>query len=207
VRRRLLDGIDKERGAGWRFVEHTVSIADFFVALELAVSRRTDVSIVERAEILDDAPRSKRERQVRLEASIRLNGILKRNAVMPDALFGLRFKSGVENYFMVEIDRGEMPVERYKNVNRTYFAKKILTYYEVNRQQRHVHDLGLRNFRVLTVTTTPARVEKMLAALQSMTDGRGSNMFLFTDQRSLAASNPLELTWLSGKGKRLQLVD
>jgi hypothetical protein len=25
--RRLLDGIDKERGAGWRFVEHTVAIA------------------------------------------------------------------------------------------------------------------------------------------------------------------------------------
>src|SRR2546427_3496388 len=33
VRRRLLDGIDKERGAGWRFVEHTVAIAGFFVAL------------------------------------------------------------------------------------------------------------------------------------------------------------------------------
>jgi hypothetical protein len=207
VRRRLLDGIDKERGAGWRFVEHTVSIADFFVALELAVSRRTDVSILERAEILDDAPRTKRERQIRLEASIRLNGVLKRSAVVPDALFGLRLKSGAETYFMVEIDRGEMPVERYKNVNRTYFAKKMLTYHEANRQQRHLHDLGLGNFRVLTVTTTPARVGKMLAALRAMTDGRGSNMFLFTDQMSLAASDPLELTWLSGKGERHQLMD
>src|SRR5712692_4959200 len=27
VRRRLLDGIDKNRGAGWRFVEHTVAIS------------------------------------------------------------------------------------------------------------------------------------------------------------------------------------
>ncbi len=143
VRRRLLDGIDKEHAAGWRFAEHTVSIADFFVALELAAACRTDIQILERAEILEDAPRTKRERQVRLEASIRLNGVLKRNAVMPDALFGLRFKSGAENYFMVEIDRGEMPVERYKNVNRTYFAKKMLTYLEANRQERHVHDLGL----------------------------------------------------------------
>ncbi len=31
LRRSLLAGIDKERGAGWRFVEHTVSIAGFFV--------------------------------------------------------------------------------------------------------------------------------------------------------------------------------
>jgi hypothetical protein len=105
VRRRLLDGIDKERGAGWRFVEHTVSIADFLVALQLAVSHRTDVSILERAEILEDAPRTRRERQVRLEASIRLNGVLKRNAVIPDGLFGLRLKGDTKSYFMVEIDR------------------------------------------------------------------------------------------------------
>ena len=48
---------------------------------------------------------------------------------------------------------------------------------------------------MLTVTTTPVRLEKMLAALRSMTDGRGSNMFLFADQMSLAASNPPEVTW------------
>lgn len=37
---------------------------------------------------------------------------------------------------MLEVDRGEMPVERYRDLSRTYFAKKILTYYEANRQQR-----------------------------------------------------------------------
>src|SRR5436190_19242559 len=41
VRRRVLDGIDKERGAGWRFVEHTVSVAGFFVALEIAAKSRS----------------------------------------------------------------------------------------------------------------------------------------------------------------------
>jgi hypothetical protein len=39
--RLLMDGIDKERGAGWRFVEHTVSIAGFFVELEMALRART----------------------------------------------------------------------------------------------------------------------------------------------------------------------
>ena len=34
VRRRLLDGIDKERGAGWRFIEHTVAVSEFLVSLE-----------------------------------------------------------------------------------------------------------------------------------------------------------------------------
>src|SRR5713226_2747817 len=38
VRRRLLDGIDKERGAGWRFIEHTVAITEFMVELERAAA-------------------------------------------------------------------------------------------------------------------------------------------------------------------------
>jgi DNA-binding transcriptional ArsR family regulator len=207
VRRRLLDGIDKERGAGWRFVEHTVSIAEFMIRLELAVRGRDDLRILERGEILEDAPKSKCDRLVRVEASIRVGGALRKNAVVPDALFGLGFGDAKENYFMLEIDRGEMPVERYANANRTYFAKKMLTYYEANRQRRHVHDLGIENFRVLTVTTSAARVEKMLDALGTITNGRGSNVFLFTDQAGLTASNPIDLEWVSGKREGVRLID
>src|SRR5262245_10954011 len=86
----------------------------------------------------------------------------------------------------------QMPVNRKAGLHRTYFTKKMLTYYEANRQQRHVHDLGLQNFRVLTVTSTPERVGKMLSALRTITDGRGSNMFLFADETMLASSNPLD---------------
>ncbi len=207
VRRRLLDGIDKERGAGWRFIEHTVSIAEFWVGLELAARNRDDLRVMERSEILEDAPKSKRDRQVRLEASVRIGGVLKKNAVVPDALFGLRFNDETESYFMLEVDRGEMPIERYKHTQLTYFAKKMLTYYEANRQKRHVYDLGIENFRVLTVTTDRRRIEKMLAALDTMTNGRGTNIFLFADQASLAASNPLEVTWASGRNKGVLLTD
>jgi hypothetical protein len=62
---------------------------------------------------------------------------------------------------------------RYKNLQRTYFAKKMLTYYEATRQRQHVRDLGIEHFRVATVTTTPERVEQMLEALRTITDGRG----------------------------------
>ena len=207
VRRRLLDGIDKERGAGWRFVEHTVSIAEFWVALELSVKHREDIRILDRSEILEDAPKAKRDRIVRLEASIRLAGALRRNSIVPDALFGLRVNDEREQFFMLEIDRGEMPVERYRNMQRTYFAKKMATYHEASRQKRHVHDLGIPNFRVLTVTTTPRRVDQMLVALRAMTGGRGSNMFLFTDAARLHGTSPLNLRWVSGKGELVRLLD
>ena len=118
VQRRLLDGIDKERGAGWRFVEHTVSITEFFVQLETALRSRQDVRILDRDEIVEDARSSTRERKSRIEATIRLDGALRKNAVIPDALFGLRFNDEEESYFALEIDRGEMPVERYHDLYR-----------------------------------------------------------------------------------------
>jgi hypothetical protein len=96
----------------------------------MALRARPDVRLLDRAEVLEDAPSSRRGRQVRVEADIRLDGILKKNGIKPDALFGLRFNDEEESYFMLEIDRGEMPVERYKGLYRTYFAKKMLTYYE-----------------------------------------------------------------------------
>jgi hypothetical protein len=43
------------------------------------------------------------------------------------------------------------------------------------------------------VTTTKERVERMLTALNAITEGRGSNMFLFADQAGLAASNAAQL--------------
>jgi protein involved in plasmid replication-relaxation len=207
VRRRLLDGIDKNRGAGWRFVEHTVAVSEFMVALELAVRERKDVRIVERGEILEATPKSKQERRVRMETTVRLGSVLRKNAVVPDALFGLRFNDEEESYFMVEVDRGEMPIERYKNLYQTYFAKKMLTYYEANRQKRHVHDLGIENFRVLTLTTDAHRVELMLVALSKITEGRGTNMFLFADQSQLVGSNPLEIDWVSGRGGKVRITD
>jgi hypothetical protein len=58
--------------------------------------------VLERSEILEDAPKSKRDRLVKMEATIRVGGALRRNSVVPDALFGLRFNETEESYFMLE---------------------------------------------------------------------------------------------------------
>lgn len=207
VRRRLLDGIDKERGAGWRFIEHTVAVTEFMVSLELAARQRDDVRLLGKSEILEDAPKSRRDRLVKLEANIRIDGTLRRSAVVPDAFFGLRFADDTESYFMVEIDRGEMPVERRKNTYRTYFAKKMATYYEASRQRCHVREIGIANFRVLTVTTDRSRIANMLAAQRTLTGGEGSNLFLFVNQLDCATFGPLEAKWRSGKGELLEITD
>jgi Replication-relaxation len=200
VRRRLLYETDKQRQAGWRFIEHRVDITEFMVRLELACRERSDLRLLERREILDNAPKTQRDRRVRLTASVRITDALEKLSVDPDELFGFRSGDGAsESYFMFERDRGEMPVKRHRSKDQTYYAKKMLIYYEANRQGVHARELGIANFRVATATTTPDRVEQMIAAQKEFTKGRGSNMFLFADEATFATGNPLDIEWLTGK--------
>ena len=208
VRRRLLYEIDKQRDAGWRFIEHRVEITAFMVSLQLAGRGRSDVGVLDRREVLQDAPKSRRDRRARLSAKVRLDGVLKQHSVDPDEMFGLRFlKTEEESYFLFELDRGEMPVTRLRSKDQTYYAKKMLIYYEANRAGEHVRELGIPNFRVATVTTTPERVEQMIDAQKEITNGRGSNLFLFADEASLAQSNPIDVLWTTGKGTRIRITD
>ncbi len=208
VRRRLLYETDKQRRAGWRFIEHRVDITEFMVRLELACRGRTDIELIVRKDIVESAPKTQRDRRVRLVAKVRIDGAHRLLSVDPDELFGLRFTGAKQpSYFMFERDRGEMPVHRRKSKDQTYYAKKMLTYHEANRVGEHVEELGIPNFRVATVTPTLERVEQMIEAQRELTYGRGSNLFLFIDDASLLNSNPLDAVWTTGTGRQVQITD
>ena len=68
--------------------------------------------------------------------------------------------------------------------------------------------LGIGNFRALTVTTSSERITSMIEALRSLTGGGGSAQFLFTDRSTLLATHDLlSLEWISGKGDTVCLGD
>ena len=208
VRRRILYETDKQRQAGWRFIEHRVDISEFMVKLELACRNRSDLALIQRPQIIDAADKSQRDRRIRLYANVRVDGEHKLLSVDPDETFGLHLADAQkESFFFLERDRGEMPVHRRKNKEQTYFAKKMQTYYEANRAGEHEREFGLPNFRVLTVTTSEERVAQMIEAQQETVGGRGSNLFLFIDDESLRNNNPLEANWVTGKGKVAKLSD
>ena len=74
VRRRLLYETDKQRSAGWRFIEHRVDITEFMVRLELACRDRLEVELVQRKDIVENASKTQRDRRVRLVAKVRMDG-------------------------------------------------------------------------------------------------------------------------------------
>ena len=203
-----LNWSDKNRRAGSVFIAHTVAVADFMTKMEVACRRRDDVELLEAEAIIANAPAKTRMAREPLRWLVKLpeGGLFKTASVIPDGLFGLAFADGTASYFMLEIDRGTMPVVR-KGTNRTSFARKLKTYYEGWKQKRHEEQLGIRQFRVLTVTTSPVRVQTMVAAVQAVTGGAGSNVFLFAAVETLEGQSPLDLEWISGKGDLVRLAE
>jgi len=64
----------------------------------------------------------------------------------------------------------------------------------------------MKHFRLLTVTTSPTRVQHLLSAA-SLLPGGGSALLLFADLPSLQSGNPLTHLWTNGLGEPARLTD
>ena len=203
-----IDWTDKNRSVGRPFIDHTLLVADVMVAATGAVRSRPDVVLIDTAQIVDGV-RPSRANPLKLAAETIVDGRKRELALVPDALFGLDFTiERKRKYFLVEADNGTMPIVR-SDLEQTSFARKLMTYLAGGGQaNRFGQQLGIGNFRVLTVTTSAERVASMLQALKTLTNGNGSAQFLFTDRAALLASSDLlSLEWTTGKGDLVTLSD
>jgi hypothetical protein len=212
------DGVDwteKHKRAGSFFIEHTLEIAEFMVGVELACRQRDDVRLLRERDVLALAPQETQHAREPLRLTVESPQRVRREtwSVIPDGLFALLFADETASYFVLEVDRGTIPLTRTDVEGtpawRKNIAYKFATYHQAWRIGRHLAQYGehVKAFRVLTVTRSKKRVEHMLDVLREVTEGHGSNMFLFIDRETLAASDPLTLEWTTGKGRTVRLVE
>ncbi len=186
-----VDWSEKNKRAGAVFIEHTLELADFMTGLELACRSRGDVELMREREILAIAPEKTRTAREPLRWRIDKTVMGKREtfSVVPDGLFGLIFPDETAAYFVLEVDRGTIPITRTDvqgtpawRKNMTY---KLATYYEGWKAEQHFKQFGLRQARVAVVTNSPERVRRMIGIVHELTEGRGSNFFCLSIARSL----------------------
>src|SRR5262249_40706442 len=127
--------------------------------------------------------------------------------VVPDLVFGLRFADGSRRCFMVEIDRGTMPITR-SDINQTSFERKMRVYLTAYAANQHRRQFGWKAFRVLTATTDTERAQSMMKVAQSLrvAGSPGAALFLFSTLASLHASNPFSVVWRDGTGREVLLA-
>jgi hypothetical protein len=197
----------KNKRAGGRFIDHTLGIADVLIGMQVACRNRGDVEFVPEHEIIGSAPEATQKAREPLRWTVpsakEKFGV---SSVVADGLFGLRRADGTASYFLLELDRGHMPNVR-RNLDQTSIGRKLALYHEGWKANRHVELFGVKELRVAIVTTSMARVENMIDAVEGLTGGGGSNLFLFIDRDRLTVGGSFAADWVSGRGEAVCLVD
>lgn len=157
-----VDWSEKNRQLQSHYLEHALMISRFQVALRYAAVSSGRV-VLERwlpdGEIRDAVWIEHQDRRERIP-------------VAPDAFFVLRDVDGRVHGFL-EADRGTMTVARFTAKLRGYFA-----YWRSGQATQH---LGMKNFVVVTVTTSAERAQHLREAAEVVSD-RGLGMFLLAPE-------------------------
>ena len=198
---------EKNRRVKEKFVEHTLGIADFMVAMEIECREAGNKRIISRDEILANAPEHTRRKRdpFRWQTRINWNNEWHDIAIVPDAVSGIEYTDKPEGknkaYFFVEIDRGTMPILR-RDIRQTSFARKMHSYSDTFERKLHTENFGIKNFRVLTVTTSKERIDTMIGAFKSeVADVVPAGLFLFRDKETQMPFT----NWVNGVGTTVQL--
>jgi Replication-relaxation len=208
-----LNWTHKNREVGQAFVHHTLMVADTMVGFEIAARLAKNIKLIDEQQILSEAP-SKTQAMLsphKVTAKVRYENRDYTLSLVPDTVLALEIGDERINFYL-EADRGTMPVIRKarslgKDNRQTSILGKLLTYYQAWRDGHHKERYGWQNFRVLFVTTSPDRMATMLDAVNEITNGRGSALFLFAHQNEIAGGDLVQHTWLNGKGERVKLGD
>jgi hypothetical protein len=207
------DWTEKNKRAGAVFVEHTLEIAEFMVRLELECRAHDQVEFVGEQLIIAGSPQATRQARepLRWEVERIERGRKVALSVVPDGLFALKFADGTASYFLLEIDRGTIPIKRTDTAGsaawRKNIAYKLATYFEGWQAERHVQQFGVKQVRVLLLTSSEARMKHMLSALHELTGDRGTAFFLFGHREMLQSAGPLDIEWINGRGDKVRLTD
>jgi len=192
---------EKNRAIGGIFLEHALLVSEIMVTLELACRKRGDVRLLYEDQLSLHLERQPFQWWVTIQGGSKLG-------VIPDCVFALEYpdRNGAcqRVHFFLEADRGTMPVKR-RNLFQTSFFRKLLAYEATWTQKIHQRNLGIHRFRVLTVTTIPARVTSLVDACSQLK--RGHRLFLFANQ-TILSGDVLSPAWRSGKpGETASLLD
>ena len=210
-----IDGIDwttKSERASAEHLLHTVETAETIIAFQQACRAGGGASkLVDHQALLPYFPEATRsdDDPLMLEAHVRMPSTPEplRIAVVPDRVFSLHLDVDARVNFALEHDRGTMDVNAKKLIGKSSFRRKIVGYWAAWRAGMHTERWGFKSFRVLTVTTSEARIDTMLKVQRQVVGEHGSNVFAFTTFELLKTVGPLEAIWVTGKGDVVRLLE
>lgn len=175
-------GLATIRKPSYFFLEHGLKVSDFMCSLEAALKHTN-------AQLLS----WKSERQLKSNTGRVLKvphpfELGEKIPVIPDGFFSIGINARVE-YLFLEADRGTMSLYAMK--------KKLFGYIQLYRSQLHKRFFGIPHFRVLLVTNTAYRRDRLRKVLREL--GYCQNMFWFSTWEYIEPVTILSKIWLKSR--------
>ncbi len=202
-----LDWTWKNSQATAPFLAHTLDVAEAVCAFEHAC-RAGDARLIDHHELLPLMPQKTQELRDPFKLRVSLRSGLKTPlslAVIPDRLFSVALTDQTRHNFALELDRGTMPIVSKRNTERSSFGQKLAAYHFAWKEKRHTEAWGFQNFRILTVTTSEARIETMLNAQPKITNENAPGLFLYSTPERITHHGAFD-NWTNGKGDIVSLL-
>jgi protein involved in plasmid replication-relaxation len=165
---------------------HELMVAQIMASIELGVKENPNIRLISWPEILASANTPEATRNSRTPASIPVSYSMRGphavNLTADAHPFGLeRLIAGTRTYLFfpgIEADCSTEPLDPNDH-ERSSIARKFAAYTAVAQQGMHRSHFGFPNFLVPIIAPTKTRMQSMMRLLETMTEGRGSKMFLF----------------------------
>lgn len=145
---------------------HAVMVCDTLASIEIG-AKKAACRIISWSEILDQAPwkpSGKDKYGYHLPAPIKQKAdgtkFESDKRVIPDAIFGIEYPDGTADFFAKEDDRGTETLDT-DVASKSSYTLKELKYAHIIANGTYRKRLGLQNFRVLNIASTPQRAESI----------------------------------------------
>ena len=202
-----VDWTRKNDLAGRQFIEHSLAISDVRVALQRAIRERPGFELLDAKFLLQRAPEEtqRRGRPWMMRSKVYSNHGVYDLGVAPDYVFAVGYPDRRFRAFLVECDRGTMPVDR-ANLMQTSLRRKILTYTAAKHHGEHTRNYGWKAFRVLVITSNSQRADNILATIRGCVHEHDRALFLVADRASLSGADIFSHPWRDARRQTHALI-
>lgn len=182
-------------------IAHSLRVADVVSCFESAALRRGWRFLPHHDWL---GPEHARLSQARWRVRLKDQGRRIDTWLIPDAMFAIAVGADRPSYFLVEYDRGTMPVHRHA-LSQSSFHRKVLAYIATRRSGALWKQFGVPAFRVLVITESKARMSNLQAATASCFQRGESKMFLFLSVEDAEDMRLLDGDWRQCSGVTARL--
>jgi Replication-relaxation len=184
------------------FLDHTLAIADVSTAVDAALRTNHEYARLTERELCAGMPAARRASSHRwsLPATYKTTKL----SAVCDLPLSIRTTNGRKQWnFLIEVDRGHMPIERHDLVSSS-IVRKLLAYAKAHHDGAHQTHFGWRGFRVVILTTSEERVRSCVAAARARFGAAAAGrLFLFGTMAAISNIFEYEFSTIDGRGCRL----